>query len=105
MFAGASVSAPPVDAFSAAEFVVRIVGRMTDPERRALREDLEKLLEAGRAARHALAELHEREQAMSHREQQVTAQEQALVKRERRLPKRRGCWRRKPNVWINKRQR
>ena len=62
---GGSATVPPADAFSGVAFILNLAMRMTDPERRALREDIEKLIEAGRRAEHAIAELHHREQAQS----------------------------------------
>ena len=69
---GGSATVPPADAFSGVAFILNLAMRMTDPERRALREDIEKLIEAGRRAEHAIAELH-------HREQQAMKHEQVLA--------------------------
>jgi len=76
---GGSATVPPADAFSGVAFILNLAMRMTDPERRALREDIEKLIEAGRRAEHAIAELHHREQALLHREQQAMKHEQVLA--------------------------
>jgi hypothetical protein len=79
---GGSVSAPAADAaaFSGVQMLLNIISLLTDRQRVAA--DIERWLEAGKKASHALAELKKHEQELLRRERQAIEQEQALAKRE-----------------------
>jgi hypothetical protein len=75
-------------AVSGAEFILNLAMRMTDPERRAFREEAERWLEAGREYA-ATSKAHaERERVLNQRDTDLVAREAAAARRESELAER-----------------
>ena len=71
--------APDEASISGARLLLNIISLLTDRQRVAT--DIREWAEAAKKAEHALAELHEREQALARRSQELAAQQQLLDQR------------------------
>jgi hypothetical protein len=76
---GGLVTVQSADAFGVVDLIVWIASRMTDPERRAFREEAEKWLEAGKKLAIARAEHDEKERLIAEREERVAKREQNVA--------------------------
>jgi hypothetical protein len=84
MFGSLSSSATDAGAISGAEFILNLAMRMTDPERRAFREEAERWLEASRKYEAARREHDQTAKLLSDREARVTVREQQVAQAESR---------------------
>jgi hypothetical protein len=77
---GSVMTATDPAAVSGVRLLLDLIGLLVD--RQGVADQISHFIEERGKAERAIAELHEREQAVSHREQQATAHEEALAKRE-----------------------